>query len=159
LNVLGRFQLGELQYADLPVEMGKLPPVEWDALQQALRNEAARAAQPYMVQATVPAATPVTPARQTENAQRTNRSQSTLPLVCIGERNYQIGETVIVVEDAEETILQAFFADADREAKWVPLSAEVQGDWQGRECADGGGIRSRYGAPRRALEDPERGGD
>jgi hypothetical protein len=45
-----------------------------------------------------------------------------LPLVCVGERNYQLGETVVVVEDSEETILQAFFAEASRKPKWVALT-------------------------------------
>jgi hypothetical protein len=45
-----------------------------------------------------------------------------MPVMCLGDRNYRIGETLLVVDDSEETILQAFFADARLQAKWISLS-------------------------------------
>jgi len=47
---------------------------------------------------------------------------TTLPLVSLGDRNYQFGKAVLVVDDVEETVLQAFFKDASSEARWVALS-------------------------------------
>jgi hypothetical protein len=44
LTVLGRHQLGQIQYADLAEEMRKLPSVDWGSLADELRHEACRAA-------------------------------------------------------------------------------------------------------------------
>jgi hypothetical protein len=39
-----------------------------------------------------------------------------------GLKNHRIGQDVVVVDDSEETVLQAFFADAESTPAWVPLS-------------------------------------
>jgi hypothetical protein len=58
-------------------------------------------------------------------SRKPNEKKSTklpIPIVSLGNRNYRIGDRTIVAEDAEETVLQAFFAFGCPEAKWIPLS-------------------------------------
>jgi hypothetical protein len=66
-------------------------------------------------------ATPPDANTQANASPEPNTSRTELPLISLGDRNYQIGTETVVVDDIEETVLQAFFYKAPRKPKWIAL--------------------------------------
>jgi hypothetical protein len=107
-----------------------------DDIESALRVEVLLAASDAPPPGTLPGGQPIIPLNQ--------------------NRNYTVGDAVVVVDDAEDTVLQAFAVAAGREPTWIPLSKKqlIRRTNQGRAPRILKAMADKYPALTHAIDCP-----